>query len=164
MTRVYSQKHVKLQNLDRRVSRHDLEKSAFLRDRYIKSDDHSQNNGRIYILYHISRYCHSKPRLNGTLYCIAVLCDSSRDSDSSPDSSPFFWWLGLESIFFYFDSDSDSEIVTRDSGRVTPLISTSHARVQAVSMSLKCMYMYFEIYGQWKLKIWFIKRIHLKYW
>ena len=43
--------------------------------------------------------------------CISVLCDSSRDSDSSPffddsDSSPFFF-------YFDSDSDSDSEIVTR---------------------------------------------------
>ena len=50
-----------------------------------------------------------------------MLCDSSRDSDSSPFYSD-------ESSFFHFDSDSDSdsEIVTRDSG-------PSHARVQAVA-------------------------------
>ena len=52
-----------------------------------------------------------------------MLCDSSRDSDSSPfysDSS------SRVQFFFHFDSDLDSEIVTHDSG-------SSHARVQAVT-------------------------------
>ena len=45
--------------------------------------------------------------------------------------------LGLESSFFHFDSDSDSEIVTRDSG-------PSHARVQAVA-AVPCCAVYSDI-------------------
>ena len=58
-----------------------------------------------------------------------MLCDSSRDS--------ILLGLGLESWFFHFESDSDSEIVTRDSG-------PSHARVQAVA-AVPCCAVYSDI-------------------
>ena len=51
---------------------------------------------------------------------IAVLCDSSKDSDSSPDSSPFYSDSDSSPVFCHFDSDSDSEIVTCDSGPSSP--------------------------------------------
>ena len=74
-----------------------------------------------------------------------VLCDSSRDSDSSPfysdsDSSPFYSDSDSSPVFFsHFDSDSDSdsEIVTRDSG-------PSHARVLAVA-AVPCCAVYSDI-------------------